>query len=114
MEHLVIDSNIIISYLVESDSFHQTALPYVNGLESGDYTFHASMLVPVEVAGVAETTALGAAFLAGRGIGLWRSENEISSLWQPSARYEPSISESERANLYAGWLDAIRRSSTTI
>ena len=41
-------------------------------------------------------------------------ENEISSLWQSSARYEPSISESERANLYAGWLDAIRRSSTTI
>jgi glycerol kinase len=69
---------------------------------------------PVEVAGVAETTALGAAFLAGRGVGLWRSESEISSLWQTSARYEPSISESERTNLYAGWLDAIRRSSTTI
>ena len=69
---------------------------------------------PVEVAGVTETTALGAAFLAGRGVGLWRSESEISSLWQASARYEPSISESERTSLYAGWLDAIRRSSTTI
>jgi glycerol kinase len=69
---------------------------------------------PVEVAGLAETTALGAAFLAGRGVGLWRSESEISSLWQTSARYEPSIRESERTSLYAGWLDAIRRSSTTI
>ena len=69
---------------------------------------------PVEVANVAETTALGAAFLAGRGIGLWRSENEINSLWQASARYEPAMSESERTNLYAGWLDAIRRSSTTL
>jgi glycerol kinase len=69
---------------------------------------------PVEVASVAETTALGAAFLAGRGIGLWRSENEINSLWQASARYEPAISESERTNLYAGWLDAVRRSSSTI
>ena len=69
---------------------------------------------PVEVANVAETTALGAAFLAGRGVGLWRSENEISSLWKASARYEPSISESERTNLYAGWLDAVRRSSSTI
>ena len=69
---------------------------------------------PVEVASVAETTALGAAFLAGRGIGLWRSENEINSLWQASARYEPAISESDRTNLYAGWLDAVRRSSSTI
>ncbi|NQW20364.1 MAG: glycerol kinase GlpK [Chloroflexi bacterium] len=69
---------------------------------------------PVEVASVSETTALGAAFLAGRGVGLWRSENEVSSLWKASARYEPSISASERTNLYAGWLDAVRRSSSTI
>ena len=49
MEHLAIDSCVIVSYLVESDKFHQTALPYINGLENGDYTFHSPMLVPVEV-----------------------------------------------------------------
>ncbi len=48
----MIDSNIIVSYLVESDLFHEKAVPYINGLENGDYTFHASMLVPVEVVGV--------------------------------------------------------------
>jgi len=66
---------------------------------------------PVEVAGVAEATALGAAFLAGRGIGMWKSESEIESLWRPSAVYEPSMSESQRISLYAGWLDAVRRAS---
>jgi predicted nucleic acid-binding protein len=49
MEHLVIDSNIIVSYLVESETLHQTTLSYINGLENGDYTFHSPMLVPVEV-----------------------------------------------------------------
>jgi predicted nucleic acid-binding protein len=49
MENLVIDSSVIVSYLVESETFHQTALPYINGLENGDYAFHSPMLVPVEV-----------------------------------------------------------------
>ncbi|MCH8744341.1 MAG: type II toxin-antitoxin system VapC family toxin [Chloroflexi bacterium] len=48
----MIDSSIIVSYLVESDSRHQMALSYFSGLENGDYSFHAPMLVPVEVAGV--------------------------------------------------------------
>jgi len=64
---------------------------------------------PVEVAGVTETTALGAAFLAGRGVGLWRSDAEIESLWKASYIYEPSMSESERNSLYSGWLEALKR-----
>jgi glycerol kinase len=69
---------------------------------------------PVEVAGITETTALGAAFLAGRGVGLWRSDAEVDSLWTPSAIYEPSMSESERNSLYSGWLEAIRKTSPRI
>ncbi|MBT5252041.1 MAG: glycerol kinase, partial [Chloroflexi bacterium] len=64
---------------------------------------------PVEVANIAQTTALGAAFLAGRGVGMWRSDSEIESLWKASAIYEPSMSESERNSLYSGWLEAIRK-----
>jgi glycerol kinase len=66
---------------------------------------------PVEVAGITETTALGAAFLAGRGVGMWRSDSEIESMWKASAIYEPSMSESERNSLYSGWLEAIRKTS---
>ena len=52
MENVVVDSNIIISYLVESDAFHQSSQPYIAGLENGEYTFHLPMLVPVEVTAV--------------------------------------------------------------
>jgi glycerol kinase len=69
---------------------------------------------PVEVASITETTALGAAFLAGRGIGLWRSDSEIEAMWKSSAVYEPSMSESERNSLYSGWLEALRRTSPRI
>jgi glycerol kinase len=68
----------------------------------------------VEVASVTETTALGAAFLAGRGIGLWRSDSEIESLWKASSVFEPSMSESERNSLYSGWLEALRRTMPRI
>jgi len=66
---------------------------------------------PVEVAGITETTALGAAFLAGRGVGMWGSDSEIESMWKASAIYEPSMSESERNSLYSGWLEAMRKTS---
>lgn len=69
---------------------------------------------PVEVASVTETTAMGAAFLAGRGLGLWRSDSEIESLWKASFVFEPSMSESERNSLYSGWLEALRRTMPRI
>ena len=72
--------------------------------------FQADMLDrPVEVSAVAETTALGAAFLAGRGAGIWKSEREIASLWQYARRYEPQMSDGRRLSLLAGWYDAVRR-----
>jgi glycerol kinase len=76
--------------------------------------FQADMLDrPVEVAEVDETTALGAAFLAGRGAGVWRSEAEIRGLWRASDVYEPHMSEGERRRLYMGWRDAVRRTLST-
>jgi len=68
---------------------------------------------PVEVPEIGETTALGAAFLAGRGAGVWDSETEIASLWRCATRYEPRMSAGRRNTLYAGWKDALRRTRTT-
>ncbi len=68
---------------------------------------------PVEVSEVSETTALGAAFLAGRGAGLWRSEAEIARLWRAGERYEPEMAAGERARLVAGWYDAVERAAST-
>jgi glycerol kinase len=64
---------------------------------------------PVEVAAERETTALGAAALAGLATGVWESPDEIASLLHPAARYEPSRDTAELVRLRAGWQLAVRR-----
>jgi len=66
--------------------------------------------IPVEVARISETTALGAGFLAGLAKGVWRSQDELRRRREVAARYEPRISADERESLYAGWLRAVERS----
>ena len=67
---------------------------------------------PIEVSAIDETTALGAAFLAGRAAGIWRSDRELAALWRSARRYEPDMTESARGNLIAGWNEALRRTKT--
>ncbi|MEX2195423.1 MAG: glycerol kinase GlpK [Thermoleophilaceae bacterium] len=71
--------------------------------------FQADVLgVPVIVPEVAETTALGAAYLAGVATGLW-SEEDVRGMWREAARYEPAMAEDERASLLAQWSRAVDR-----
>ncbi len=71
--------------------------------------FQADVLgVPVVVPEIAETTALGAAFLAGVGAGLW-SVSDVRNGWRERVRYEPRMSEDERACLLVGWHGALGR-----
>ena len=71
--------------------------------------FQADVLgVPVVVPEISETTALGAAYLAGVATGAW-TEADVAGMWRQAARYEPSMSEDERATLLAGWRDALAR-----
>jgi glycerol kinase len=65
--------------------------------------------VPVRRPQVAETTALGAAFLAGLATGVWSSQDELRDTWQLDARFEPG--ERHDAD-YARWQDAVRRTAT--
>ena len=69
--------------------------------------FQADVLgVPVIVPEVAETTALGAAYLAGIGTGLWSAE-QVREMWREAARYEPRMAESEREELLGRWREAL-------
>jgi glycerol kinase len=71
--------------------------------------FQADVLgVPVVLPEIAETTALGAAYLAGVGIGMW-TVSDVRSAWRERNRYEPAIGEDERVSLLAGWSDALAR-----
>jgi glycerol kinase len=58
----------------------------------------------------AETTVLGAAFLAGLGAGVWSSTEELAHLWQLDRRFEPTMMRSERKRLLEGWHAAVDRS----
>jgi len=66
--------------------------------------------VPVVRSAIQETTALGAAYLAGLGIGYWTDETELSRMWQSNGRFEPAISEDERASRVDTWRRAVERS----
>jgi glycerol kinase len=64
---------------------------------------------PVVVPEVAETTALGAAYLAGVGVGAWRFD-DVARLWSEAARYEPKLPQAEREALLERWREAVERS----
>jgi glycerol kinase len=71
--------------------------------------FQADVLgVPVVVPEVAETTALGAAYLAGIATGLWTAE-QVREMWREAATYEPAMAEAERERLIGRWREAVAR-----
>jgi len=72
--------------------------------------FQADVLsAPVVVPEIAETTALGAAYLAGIATGRW-SATQVGEMWREAARYEPRMGEDERQTLLANWHRALDRS----
>jgi glycerol kinase len=72
--------------------------------------FQADILqVPVERPRVTETTALGAAFLAGLAAGVWTSLEEIAATWQLERRFEPRMDLAERDRLVERWRRAVDR-----
>ena len=72
--------------------------------------FQADMLgVPVIVPEISETTALGAAYLAGIAVGKWTSE-QVREMWREADRYEPALVAGERDALHDRWLAAVERS----
>ncbi|HEY3191913.1 MAG TPA: glycerol kinase GlpK [Solirubrobacterales bacterium] len=71
--------------------------------------FQADVLgVPVIIPEVAETTALGAAYLAGIATGVWTAE-EVREMWREAATYEPAMPEAERDELLGRWREAVAR-----
>jgi glycerol kinase len=77
--------------------------------------FQADQLgIPVETSALAETTARGAAFLAGLAIGFWPGLDALEELARPGRRFEPAMPDEQRGRLYAGWLEAVGRVSSSI
>jgi glycerol kinase len=68
------------------------------------------MQLPVVRPQVTETTALGAAYLAGMATGVWKGRDAIAGHWKIDRRFEPKMSSDEAAAIRARWSDAVRRS----
>lgn len=72
--------------------------------------FQADILgVAVQRPKVSETTALGAAYLAGLATGFWGSQQEVAEHWAVDRTFEPQMSADQRESLYAGWKKAVSR-----
>ncbi|SFD82041.1 glycerol kinase GlpK [Bacillus sp. UNCCL81] len=70
--------------------------------------FQSDLLdVPVERPEVNETTALGAAYLAGLAVGYWENQETISKQWNMDKRFKPEMQDDKREELYSGWKKAI-------
>ena len=73
--------------------------------------FQADILgVPVVRPRITETTALGAAYLAGLAVGYWKDEATLAAQWGVEQRFEPQMAEEQRQKLLAGWHKAVERS----
>ncbi len=94
----------------------ETALRVDGGMTASDLTmqFLADMIgSPVDRPVVMETTALGAAYLAGRAAGLCPDLDGFAATWRRDRRFEPAMPPEERARKWAGWQDAVGRTLTT-
>ncbi|PZO61256.1 MAG: glycerol kinase, partial [Phormidesmis priestleyi] len=70
--------------------------------------FQADVLgIPVVRPKVTETTALGAAYLAGLAVGYWKDQQALAQLWQMERRFEPTMSADHRERLRSGWRQAV-------
>jgi glycerol kinase len=73
--------------------------------------FQADLLgVPVDRPQIIETTALGAAYLAGLAVGVWKSKDELRHTWKLDNRFEPQMQSEEADKLYKGWRKAVKHS----
>lgn len=71
--------------------------------------FQSDLLrVPVERPTINETTALGAAYLAGLAVGYWKDQEEIAQQWAIDKTFKPSMDEQESEKLYDGWKKAVQ------
>jgi glycerol kinase len=94
---------------------HETVLRVDGGMAASDWTMQrlADLLgSPVDRPKVLETTALGAAYLAGLEAGIYPDPDGFSKTWALEQRFEPRMSGADRSQLYAGWKDAVSRTLT--
>jgi glycerol kinase len=102
----------VIRAMEEDSGVDLKALRVDGGAAANNFLmqFQSDILnVPVDRPMVIETTALGAAYLAGLAVGYWKSREDILNNWAVDRRFEPSMDEVRREKLIKGWHKAVGR-----
>jgi len=113
LESIAFQSRDVLEAMAADAGIVVEALRVDGGAAANDFLcqFQADLLnVPVLRPRVIETTALGAAYLAGLGAGVWRSADEVGGRWALERRFEPRSDESARVTRYDGWRRAVEKS----
>lgn len=110
LESLAYQSKDVLDAMIEDSGIELKTLRVDGGAVKNDFLmqFQSDMVgVPVERPVVQETTALGAAYLAGLAVGYWKDKNEIAEQWQNEHTFNSDMAEEKRDELYAGWKKAV-------
>ncbi|MBN6187483.1 glycerol kinase GlpK [Aneurinibacillus sp. BA2021] len=110
LESLAYQTKDVLSAMEADSGIKLKTLRVDGGAVKNDFLmqFQSDILgVPVERPVVNETTALGAAYLAGLAVGFWDSRDEIAAKWQMETRFDVYMEEAESVQLYAGWKKAV-------
>lgn len=110
LESLAYQTKDVLESMIADSNINLKSLRVDGGMVKNNFLmqFQSDMLdVPVERPKIQETTALGAAYLAGLAVGYWESKEEIAELWQKERTFEPNCNEKERNKLYDGWKKAV-------
>lgn len=110
LESLAYQTRDVLTAMEQDSGIELKTLRVDGGAVSNNFLmqFQADILdVPVERPEVSETTALGAAYLAGLAVGFWKDQNEIKQQWKLDNQFEPHMDEAHRESLYKGWQHAV-------
>lgn len=111
LESLAYQSKEVIDVMKNDSGILPTKLKVDGGACSNSFLmqFQADIMnITVERPEILETTALGAAFLAGLGVGFWKDKEEIETSYRIDRKFEPDMDDIYRKNLYAGWKTAVK------
>lgn len=112
LESVAYQSRDLLEAMTADSGAALRALRVDGGMVANDFLmqFQADILgIPVERPQVVETTALGAAYLAGLAVGYWKNQAEIQAHWALDRRFAPTMPDEERAKSYKGWQKAVAR-----
>ncbi|TZE83012.1 glycerol kinase GlpK [Calorimonas adulescens] len=113
LESLAYQTRDVLEAMQEDSGINLAALKVDGGACANNFLmqFQADILgVPVDRPQVIETTALGAAYLAGLATGFWKDKDEIAANWNVDRQFKPSMDEEKKEKLYKGWKKAVERS----